>query len=102
MEEHHSHEEKEGQTRYLHLLLNDAIHDKKIALQKLTTGTTELKHQLSQRTTWMKYKLICFSINRLLSSEKTKIVCRHQKKLSVLTALKRTSDGITENLNETI
>jgi hypothetical protein len=70
---------KKAQTHYLHLLLNDAIHDKKITLQKLTTETTELTHQLSQRTTWMKYKLICFSINHLLSFEKTKIVRRHQK-----------------------
>ena len=93
---------KKAQTRYLNLLLNDAIHDKKITLQKLTTETTELKHQPSQRTTWMKYKLICFSFNRLLSSEKTKIVRRHQNKLPVLTALKRTSDGITENPNEII
>ena len=38
----------------------------------------------------------------LLPSEKTKISCRHQKKLSVLIQLKRTSDGITENLNKTI
>ena len=44
-----------------------------------------------------------FSINRLLSSEKTKIIRRHQKKLiSVLIELKRTSDGITDNPNETI
>ena len=51
----------------------------------------------------MKFKLICFSINRLLSSEKTKIIRRHQKKLiSVLIELKRTSDGITDNPNETI
>ena len=49
----------------------------------------------------MKFKLICFSINRLLSSEKTKIIRRYQKKLSVLIELKRASYGITDP-NETI
>ena len=88
---------KKTKARYLHLLINDAIQDKKTALRKLTTETTQLKHQLSQRTTWVKFKLICFSINCLLSSEKTKIIRRHQKKLSVLIELKRTSDGITDN-----
>ena len=66
----------------------------------LTTQALELKQQLSARTTWMKYKLICFSINRLLNHEKNKIVSRHKKDLASLIDPKQTSDGITENHNE--
>ena len=93
---------KKAQARYLHLLLNDAIYDKKADLRQFTNEVDTLKQQLPQHTTWMKYRLIIFSINRLLSLEKKKIIHRHQRKLSVLLELKRTSEGIMDNPNETI
>ena len=50
----------------------------------------------------MKFRLIYFSINRLLRREKNKITNRHKKKLSTLIELKRTADGIEDNPDETI
>ena len=78
------------------------MNDKKTDIKLLTTKALELKQQLSATTTWTKYKLICFSINRLPNHEKNKIVSRHKKKLARLIELKRTSDGIADNPNETI
>ena len=50
----------------------------------------------------MKYRLICFSINRLLPLEKKKINHRHERNLRVLLEIKRTSEGSMDNPNETI
>ena len=99
---HHPCEKEESQARYLHLLLNDAFYDKKAVLRQPTNEVDTHKQQLPQHTTWLKYRLICFSINRLLSLEKKKITRRHQRKLGVLLELKRTSEGIMDNPNETI
>ena len=50
----------------------------------------------------MKFRLICFSINRLIRRLKNKITSRHKNKLSTLIELKRTADEIEDNPNETI
>ena len=93
---------KRIQTRYLHLLLNDAIKEKKTDINSLTNETLNLKKDVSTETTWMKFKLICFSINRLLRQDNNETVRRHQKKLSTLIHLKRTAECLTDNPNETI
>lgn len=93
---------KKTQNRYHNLLLNDAIKEKLSNLQNLKTTTSELRQLLRSRTTWMKFKLICFSIGRLLQQEKRNILSRHNKNLKTLIDLKRISDGITDNPNDTI
>ena len=50
----------------------------------------------------MKFRLICFSINRLLGNEKSKVTARHERKLNTLIELKQTADAIEENPNDTI
>ena len=69
-------------------------------VNNLTTQTTDLNNYTN--VTRMKFRLICFSINRLLRCEKNKITSRHKMKLSTLLALKRTADGISDNPKETI
>ncbi|XP_066913068.1 uncharacterized protein [Clytia hemisphaerica] len=54
------------------------------------------------KTTWMKYKLILFSINRLQDNICKKTKSRHQKKLDALIINKRVLDGIAPNPNSII
>ena len=70
-------------TRYLlyRILLNDTLQEKKSNLAKLSTSVREIRGQLTSKTTWMKFKLICFSIRRLQNEERKKIQLRHDKKL---------------------
>ena len=93
---------KRNQRRYYNLLLIDAFKEKNSHVGNLKKQCDDLKHELSGQTTWMKFRLICFSINRLLSTEKSKITSRHDRKLNTLIELKQTADAIEENPNDTI
>ena len=93
---------KKAQSRFLHLLLNDAVEEKRSDIKRLSTKTLELKQELSFRTTWMKFKLLIFSINRLLRADKNRITARHNRKLRTFIELKNISAGIQENPNEPI
>jgi hypothetical protein len=83
------------------LLPTDAIKEKNSQVGNLKKQCDDLKHELSGQTTWMKFRLICFSINRLLGIEKSKITSRHDRKLNTLIELKQTADAIEENPNDT-
>ena len=88
--------------RYLQSLLKDATTEKRSTIRNLSTLIQNLKQQLRSRTTWMKFQLICFAVNRTLEYEKKKIIKRHSKKLHVLVSLKRSAEGLEENPNDTI
>ena len=90
------------QNRYHRLLLNDAIKDKKSDISHLTKKSADLRHELSNQTTWMRSRLILLSINRLLTHEKNCISKRHKAKIDLLLFLKNTVDGLQSNPNETI
>ena len=93
---------KRNQRHYYNLLLTDAIKEKNSHVGTLKRQCDDLKHELSGQTTWMKFRLICFSINRLLGNEKNKVTARHERKLNTLIELKQTADAIEENPNDTI
>ena len=93
---------KRNQRRYYNLFLTDAIKEKNSHVGNLKKQCDDLKHEQSGQTTWMKFRLICFSINRLLAIEKSKITSRHDRKLNTLIELKQTADAIEENRNDTI
>ena len=61
----------------------------------------KLVQQLSSCTTWMKLKLISFSVDHLIHHEKSKISSHHKKKLFTFIQLKITANGIQDNPNET-
>ena len=50
----------------------------------------------------MKYKLICISVDQLIQKGTTRIIARHNKKLTTLINLIHSADGNKENPNETI
>ena len=93
---------RKTQKRYLQSLLKDATTEKKSTIRNLSTLTHDLKQQLRSRTTWMKFQLICFAVNRTLEYEKKRIVNRHNRKLQTLVSLKHSAEGLEENPNDTI
>ena len=84
------------------LLLNDAINERNTNIQRLRKVTSELKATILQTTTWMKAKLIIFSVNRLMNQEKKKIGQRHSNKLQRLLDMKSVAEKLETNPNETI
>ena len=81
---------RKTQKRYLQSVLNDATTEKKSTIRNLSTLTHDLKQQLRSRTTWMKFQLICFAVNRTLEYEKKTIVNRHNRKLHTNTCAIKT------------
>ena len=69
---------------YCKRILQDTIRDKTKHLTQLKSSVSTNELSLRQCTTWMKYQIIKFSINRLLDQEADKIEKRHQKKLEAL------------------
>ena len=57
---------KKKQHRFHKLLLNEAINKKNANISNLRKVNSQLKAEIFGNTTWMKAKLIIFSINRLL------------------------------------
>ena len=98
LEEHLTAKEKEGTKT----VLDDAIEDKRLAIKNLTNTTDGLKNSLSTCTAWMKHKLVVISVDRLVKKESIRISKRHEKKLTMLTNLKRAADRIEDNPNEVI
>lgn len=67
---------KKKQHRFHKLLLNDAINERNTDILRLRKTTCEQKAailDILQTTTWMKAKLIIFSVNRLMCQENKKI-----------------------------
>ena len=62
----------------------------------------EAKCTLLSATTWMKGKLILFSVNRLQQKISNETKSRHNKKLDALVINKRIFDGIKPNPNNVI
>ena len=71
-------------------------------LKDVRVETSRKEKLLRESTTWMKYHVIKFSVNRLLNQEASRITERHQMKLDKLIVKKRIQDGITENPNNLI
>ena len=87
---------------YCKRILQDVISEKKEQLSYLKTRVSENDSSLRECTTWMKYQIIKFSINRLLEQEADKTTKRHQKKIDALIINKRVRDGISNNPNNLI
>ena len=87
---------------YFKRIFQDNIREKKQQIADLRSKTATKVNVLHNSTTWMKYQIIKFSINRLLDHEATKITKRHQRKLDALIINKRIHDGVKENPNDLI
>ncbi|XP_066930298.1 uncharacterized protein [Clytia hemisphaerica] len=88
--------------KYYRRLLNESLDKRHSELKILRTKYKNCKTDLMNKTTWMKYKLILFSINRLQDNICKKTKSRHQKKLDALIINKRVLDGIAPNPNNII
>ena len=88
--------------RYYSRNLNNSIGKRRSELKILESECNKLKQSLLDSTTWMKGKLIIFSINRLQNSICSQTKERHQKKLDVLVVNKRIMDGVKPNPNSVI
>ena len=82
--------------------LVNPLQDRNNDLRSLTKKHDEMKIQLRQSTTWMKYHSIIYSLNRLQSSKTCIIEKRHQKKYDNLLIEKRLLDDIQQNRNKII
>ena len=83
-------------------MLNETINEKNTDITNLRQTTAQLKTAIFEKTTWMKAQLIVFSVNRLLSSEKSKVKKLHAKKLEALLHMKTQADKLESNPNEVI
>ena len=88
--------------RQYHVNLVNPLQDRNNDLRSLTKKHDEMKIQLRQSTTWMKYHSIIYSLNRLQSSKTCIIEKRHQKKYDNLLIEKRLLDDIQQNRNKII
>ena len=93
---------KRTQKRYHHLLLQDAITEKKTNISFLKSKTNNLKTEICSKAAWMRAKLICISVERLLHKEKSKILRRHSKKFQHLLDMKTTADDLQSNPSDVI
>ena len=90
---------RKKQQRIHKLLLNDAINERNTNISQLRKTTDELKNAIFDKTTWMKARLIVFSVNRLLAGERKKTTTRHAHKLL---DMKTASERLETNPNEVI
>ena len=88
--------------RYYSRILNEALDKRHKELKSLRKEHESLKENLLKSTTWMKCKLILFSIDRLQSNTCIKTKERHEKKLDALMVNKRIFEGIKEKPNRVI
>ena len=94
--------QKKKQQRIHKLLLNDAINERNTNICQLRKTTDELKNAIFDKNTWMKVRLIVFSVNRLLAGERKKTTTRHSHKLQRLLDMKTASERLETNPNEVI
>ena len=85
-----------------HVNLVNALKDRNNDLRSLTKKHDEMKIQLRQSTTWMKYYSIICSLNHLWNSKTSIIEKLHQRKYDNLLIEKRLQDGIQQNPNKII
>ncbi|XP_066924963.1 uncharacterized protein [Clytia hemisphaerica] len=88
--------------KYYHRLLNESLDKRHSELKVLRKQHNDSKNTLMSKTTWMKYKLILFSVNRLQDNICKTTKTRHEKKLDALIINKRVFDGIAPNPNSLI
>ena len=87
----------------LHLKnLKDAIKTRNNDIRKLEKDHKQAKETLKQTTTWMKYHLISYSVNKLQEKQTKVIKDRHLKKFDALLVNKCIQDGIHNNPNKLI
>ena len=83
--------------RQYHVNLVNALRYRNNDLRSLTRKHDEIKIQLRQSTTWMKYHSIIYSLNRSQGSKTCIIEKCHQNKYDNLLIEKRLRDGIQQN-----
>ena len=68
----------------------------------LTLSASESLKSIHDSTTFLKYHLIKYSVNRLINQETSTIKVKLDRKFDALIVEKRIRDGINENPNELI
>ena len=91
---------KKRQKQIHKLLLNDAINERNTNISQLRKTTDELKNAIFDKTTWMKARLIVFSVNRLLAGERKKTTTPHSHKLQRLLDMKTASERLEQTLTK--
>ena len=82
--------------------LNNAINERNNEIRKLSAERDTNKTRSKQATTWIRYKLVIYSINDAQSKINTITSARHQKKHDALIVNKRITDAIKKNPNNLI
>ena len=88
--------------KYYSRLLNEALDKLHKELKTLRTKHDEIKTTLLNKATFIKGKLIVYSIGRLQSNVCKRTTQRHEKKLDALTVNKHIMDGMKPNPNELV